>query len=351
MHTEYIEINEINFDETVNKASELIREGKLVVFPTETVYGLGADGLNGQAVRNVYAAKGRPLDNPVILHVSSIEMLDRLVVDRPEISDLLIEKFWPGPLTMIFKKSNIIPKEITAGLDTVAVRMPNRKFTLSLIKASDTPLAGPSANTSGKSSPTSGEHCRHDLDGKVDMIVSDGDTEVGLESTVIDLSVKNPMILRPGAVTFEMLRAYIPNLEIDSTILESSSDLIPKSPGQKYKHYAPDAEALLFTGGNEEIVRNMKEYIAKNRTKKIGVLSTTENVSEFDRENVLVLDMGSRDNLNEVAHRLFGSLREFDRIGVDLILCEGFEENEMGLAVMNRLKKACSNKIIKGENK
>lgn len=346
MMTEYIILNEENFDRTVEDAADLILSGKLVVFPTETVYGLGADGLKGQAVKDIFKAKGRPSDNPLILHVSSVEMLDRLIESRSELADILIDAFWPGPITFVFKKSDRIPDEVTAGLDTVAVRMPNRKFALSLIEAADTPIAAPSANTSGKSSPTTAMHSRYDLDGRVDMIVDDGETDVGLESTVLDLSEEVPMILRPGGITFEMLSEYIPNLKVDGNIVNQS--VVPKSPGQKYKHYAPNAEAVLFTGYNEEIVKNINDYIASHPDRKIGILATRENVDKYIGENLKVIDMGSQSELIEIAHNLFASLREFDDSDVDLILSEGFEEEGMGLAIMNRLKKACSNYIIKG---
>lgn len=343
MKTRILKIDENELENLID-AKELIQRGELVAFPTETVYGLGADGLNPEAVEKIFIAKGRPQDNPLILHVSDEAMLKKLVEKIPAEGKILMETFWPGPLTIILKKSKIVPDIITAGLNTVAIRMPKNEIALDIIKLSETPIAAPSANISGRPSPTDARTCFEDLKGKVELIVDGGNTIVGLESTVIDVTSEIPTILRPGAITYEMIKKVLPNVEIDKGILEKEE--IPKSPGQKYKHYAPKAEAFLVLGTLSEKVDKIKRFIEANDDKKIGVMATTELLKEIDASNLVVKDLGSINDLEKIASLIFRDLRDLDRLEVDLIICEGVKEEGLGLAIMNRLKKSTSNRFI-----
>lgn len=348
METRILKIDKEKIDyNLLEEAVNIIKEGRLVVFPTETVYGLGANGLDEKAAEKIFAAKGRPQDNPLILHVYSIDQIKDLVEDIPDIAKVCIEKFWPGPLTILFKKSNKVPEIITAGLDTVAIRMPENKIALELIRLSNTPIAAPSANISGRPSPTSAKHVIEDLSGKVDMIIDGGDTGIGLESTVLDLSGDIPMILRPGGVTEEDLRKIISNITIDSSIIKSDDTLVPKSPGQKYRHYAPKSEMILFSGEVARIVDIIiaytKEYLEAG--KKVGIMCTDETIDSY--KEGLIISLGSRENTETIAHNLFNTLRLFDESKVDIILAEGINLSDLGTAIMNRMMKASSGKIIK----
>ncbi len=348
METRIIKIDENNIDKSlIEEAAKIIREGGLVAFPTETVYGLGANGLYEKAVKKIFLAKGRPQDNPLILHVHSVEQVKDLVEEIPPVAKLCMDKFWPGPLTIIFKKSPKVPEMISAGLDTVAIRMPENKIALELIKEANTPIAAPSANISGKPSPTSADHVIEDMMGKVDMILDGGDTGIGLESTVLDLSTDIPMILRPGGVTKEDLSKFIPNITIDSSIIKEDEKKVPKSPGQKYRHYAPKAEMLLFSGQVDSIVDaiivNTEKYTKEG--KRVGIICTDET-KNFYKEG-LIISMGSRKNKETIARNLFNILRTFDHLEVDIILAEGVDLSNLGIAIMNRMMKAASGKIIK----
>lgn len=348
METRIIKIDENNIDKSlIEEAAKIIREGGLVAFPTETVYGLGANGLYEKAVKKIFLAKGRPQDNPLILHVHSVEQVKDLVEEIPPVAKLCMDKFWPGPLTIIFKKSPKVPEMISAGLDTVAIRMPENKIALELIKEANTPIAAPSANISGKPSPTSADHVIEDMMGKVDMILDGGDTGIGLESTVLDLSTDIPMILRPGGVTKEDLSKFIPNITIDFSIIKEDEKIVPKSPGQKYRHYAPKAEMLLFSGQVDSIVDaiivNTEKYTKEG--KRVGIICTDET-KNFYKEG-LIISMGSRKNKETIARNLFNILRTFDHLEVDIILAEGVDLSNLGIAIMNRMMKAASGKIIK----
>ena len=348
METKILKINPLNPEiDIIAEGAKYIRMGKLVAFPTETVYGLGANGLDEEAVKNIFTAKGRPQDNPLILHVSSIDEVKPLVKSIPKEAEILMKEFWPGPLTIIFERSSIVPDIITAGLDTVAIRMPNHPVALELIGASKVPIAAPSANTSGKPSPTLAEHVIEDLYGKIELVLDGGPTGVGLESTVLDLTGDIPTILRPGGITLEDIRHFIPNVELDLSIISSNEKIIPKSPGQKYRHYAPKAEMLVFTGEVENIVRVIKS-MAKEHVragKRVGIMATDETENKYTEG--VVISVGSRKRAGTIARNLFTTLRKFDEIGVDIILSEGVEMSHIGTAIMNRLKKASGGNIIK----
>ena len=347
MGTKISKIDKDNIDESlINEAAILIREGKIVAFPTETVYGLGANGLDTNAVEGLFKAKGRPQDNPLILHVSNLEQLRSLVTQIPEIALECMKRFWPGPLTMIFNKSEIVPYMITGGLETVAIRMPNNPIALKLIEESSLPIAGPSANLSGKPSPTNASHVIEDLDGKIDMIIDGGETGVGLESTVLDLSIGTPTILRPGGITYEDLKEIIPNVEQDLGTIKMSENIVPKSPGQKYKHYAPKADMTVYTGNIDNIVSKIKEQTKEliNKGYKVGIMATEETKNDYPDGFVLVV--GTRAKKETIATNLFKIIRLFDDNGVDVILAEGVEYDHIGMAIMNRMMKASGGKVI-----
>ena len=312
----------------------IIKDGGLVAFPTETVYGLGGDALNPESSKKIYAAKGRPSDNPLIVHIANLSDLDALTEEIPESAKKLADAFWPGPLTMILKKSASVPKETTGGLDTVAVRFPSHKVAQELIKAGGGYIAAPSANLSGKPSPTTGRDVLEDMDGRIDMILDDGESVIGLESTIIDMTEEPPVLLRPGAVTVEMIRECIPDL---STGQESrlEKEAHPRAPGMKYRHYAPQAPLILVD--SDQAIRDLCVQ-ATGEGKKVGVLTSREHASFYEAPCVRIL--GGEADEEEMAHNLFASLRAFDREGVDVIYSETFDEQGIGMALMNRLRKA-----------
>lgn len=343
MKTKLIEFNSNR--ENINLIKETIQSGELIAFPTETVYGLGADGLNEEAVKKIFQVKGRPQDNPLILHIENMEMLKELVEGDLSKAKDLIDKFWPGPLTLVLKKSKIVPEIITAGLDTVAIRMPNNEIALEIIKISNRPIAAPSANISGRPSPTDAKTCMEDLEGKIPLIIDGGNTLVGLESTVLDITGEIPTILRPGAITLEDIQGILPNVVVDKGILKSGEK--PKSPGQKYKHYAPKAEAYLISGSSdEEKESKIYEFLKKNKEKKVSLMVTSELYNKIDNLNLEIIDLGSRDNLEKIASEIFRSLRTLDKNCVDVILCEEITKEGIGLAIMNRLEKSTQNRHI-----
>ncbi|MGO1713165.1 MAG: L-threonylcarbamoyladenylate synthase, partial [Senegalia sp. (in: firmicutes)] len=290
---------------------------------------------------------GRPSDNPLIVHISDISELNNLVKNITNTAKIAMDKFWPGPLTLVMEKSDIIPNIITAGLDTVAIRMPDNMVARQIIRLAGLPIAAPSANTSGKPSPTNVEHVIEDLFSKVDMIIDGGKTIVGVESTVLDVTGDIPMILRPGDVTREDLLEVFNQVEEDISIMKDDKNIIPKSPGQKYKHYSPKANMKIITGDLENIVVRINELEKKYREKglKVGILATVETMDKYKEENLLVL--GSRKNPKEIAAKLFFLLRKFDKMNVDIILAEGIEEIGIGSAIMNRMKKAAGFDIEK----
>lgn len=339
--------------EKIKLAAYVIREGGLVAFPTETVYGLGADALNPEAVRKIYIAKMRPLDNPIIVHISRKEDVYKLAVEVPENAEKLMETFWPGPLTLVLKASEIVPKITTGGLDTVAIRMPKHKVALALISVAERPIAAPSANLAGRPSPTLAEHVIRDLYGRIDVILDAGPTNIGVESTVLDLTSNPPQILRPGGVTYEDLKRVLGEVKIHPAAIARSEVPVEhaRSPGMKHKHYAPKAEMIVVEGELASVIgkiRELSEHYAK-AGKKVGVLATDESVGSYHLG--VIKSMGSRRNLASVAKNLFRLLREFDDEGVDIILAEGVPQKGLGLAVMNRLRRAAGYNIIKVNQK
>lgn len=318
------------------RAGRIIRGGGLVAFPTETVYGLGANALDGAAVRRIFEAKGRPADNPLIVHVGETGDLDGVVERTGPVAEKLIARFWPGPLTLVLPKRPGIPREVTAGLDTVGVRMPAHPVALHLVRAAGVPIAAPSANASGRPSPTRAEHVLADLNGRVEVILDGGPAAVGLESTVLDLTGPQPVVLRPGGVTVEDLQEVL-QTEIPVSGEES---VIPRAPGMKYRHYAPRAELLLVTGPHaavrREILRLARELSARNR--RVVVLARKESAADYAGLDTVLC--GSRNDPAEVAAGLYSALRDCDAAGADVILAEGVESRGVGRAVMNRLRKA-----------
>ena len=346
MNTKIIKIDDNNEESVIREAGEILKDGGLVAFPTETVYGLGGDALKEDAARKIYSAKGRPSDNPLIVHIADIKALDELVSEIPDCAYKLADAFWPGPLTMIFKKKDIVPYGTTGGLDTVAIRMPSHPVAHKLIKDSGVYIAAPSANLSGRPSPTRAEHVIEDMDGRIDMIIDGGATEIGIESTIVDVTCEVPMILRPGYVTADMIKEVLGAVCFDETVLAHTTVKgKPKAPGMKYRHYAPKAELTIFEGENDKVVDKINE-LAKGYEYdglKVGILSSTENEHRYTHGEVVVV--GSRENEHEVAAHLFDVLRHFDHINVDVILSEGFSEDSFGQAVMNRLIKAAGHHI------
>lgn len=331
----------------IQTAARILQEGGLVAFPTETVYGLGGNGLNSSACEKIYIAKGRPSDNPLILHISELEELDAIVREISPAAKKLMDAFWPGPLTMVFPKADIVPLKATGGLDTVAVRFPSHPVARAIIGAAGVPIAAPSANSSGKPSPTRASHVEFDLNGKIDMIVDGGPAEWGLESTILDVSGDVPMILRPGAVTKEMMEAVIGRVEVDPAILtKPAADLRPKAPGMKYTHYSPKAEVVLIKGERQAVADEINRLVAADASegKKTGILATEETKALYRGE--IVLSLGSRERPEEIGSNLFKLLRKFDFLGVDKIYSEVFSEEGEGMAIMNRLNKAAGYQII-----
>lgn len=348
MDTKVSLINDIEKDmKYIEEAAGIIKQGGLVAFPTETVYGLGANGLNSEAVKKIFKAKGRPQDNPIILHVCDKD-IHEFVEKIPMIGDKIIDRFWPGPLTLILKKKEIVPETTSANLETIGIRMPSSEIALKLIEFSGSPIAAPSANISGRPSPTDVERCVEDLSGKVDYILGGEKSQVGVESTILDLSVDPPCILRPGGITLEMLREIDDRIYIDPAIMEKvKDDLKPKAPGMKYRHYAPKAIVKIISGNNEKTIEKIKKILQNNIDNglKVGIMTCDEHVDCYPA-NVDKISLGSINNMSDIAKNLFEALRSFDDKGVDIILSEAFEEKGLGIAIMNRLKKAASYDIL-----
>ena len=337
--------NYIN-DEELKEASAVIRSGGLVAFPTETVYGLGGDATNPEASRKIYAAKGRPSDNPLIVHIADFSQLRNIVAEVPQEAEKLAEAFWPGPLTMILRKNDVIPYETTGGLDTVAIRMPSHPVARAFLQDSGCMIAAPSANTSGRPSPTTAQHVWEDLHGKIEILLDGGPVGIGIESTIVDLSEERPMILRPGFITQEMLSAVLGDVGMDPGLASENSKRPPKAPGMRYRHYAPKADLTLVEGTMEEVISKINALTreAQAMGKSVGVLATEENKDRYVADHVIVI--GQRQDEAEIARHLFDVLRQFDDLQVDLIYSESFAAAGVGQAIMNRLLKAAGHKRI-----
>ncbi len=325
-------------EEIINVAAHLIRRGEVVIFPTETVYGIGADALNPSAVRRVFELKGRPPDNPLIVHISNKEQLRALTTHVSEKAKALVERFWPGPLTLVLPRSRRVPDVVTGGMDTVAVRMPDHPVALKLIERSGRPIAAPSANISGRPSPTLVEHVVDDFYGLVDCIIDGGPTDIGVESTVVDMSGETPVLLRPGGLPLETIKEVVGRVEVHPAVRGGTVDNA-RSPGMKYKHYSPNAMVLVVEGSGkrEKIERLVKEY--RDKGLKVGVMAR----ERYEADEVYLLG----EDVKEVAKNIFKALRYLDKRGVDVIIAEGVDERGLGLAVMNRLRKAAGYRIIR----
>lgn len=349
MKTEIIKLDINNIDaDKIRYAGSVIRSGGLVAFPTETVYGLGANAMDEYSISKIFEAKGRPSDNPLIVHISDKIEINKLVKYIPANASRLMDAFWPGPLTIVMDKSDAVPSLVTAGLNTVAVRMPSHPVALALIKESGCPIAAPSANTSGKPSPTIASHVIEDLSGRVDVIIDAGNAKVGLESTVIDTTVNPPMILRPGGITPDQLKQVLCNIEIDKALWgKDAKNYQPKSPGLKYTHYSPKADVIVIEGNLSRVVEKINELIGKYKMQglNVGVLATEQTKGYYN--NAEIISSGSRYNPETIASNLFRALREFDNRNVQLILAEAINDEGIGFAVMNRLNKAAGYNIIK----
>lgn len=329
----------------MEEAGELLKAGSLVAFPTETVYGLGANALDEKAAAKIYAAKGRPSDNPLIIHIADMESLPLITEEIPEEAVKLAEKFWPGPLTMVMKKSAAVPFGTTGGLNTVAVRMPSHPIALEMIRHGGGYIAAPSANTSGRPSPTLAAHVADDMDGIIPMILDGGAVGIGIESTIVDLTDDIPTILRPGFITKEMLEEVVGEVQIDKG-LEADAKVAPKAPGMKYRHYAPKAELIIVEGSSKVVIEKINALAKENEANGIctGIIGTEETVALYERG--IVKSMGTRTDELSISSQLYRILREFDESDAKVIYSESFEQGAMGSAIMNRLLKAAGHKIV-----
>ena len=342
------------------KAGRLLKEGQLVAFPTETVYGLGGDALDPMASEKIYSAKGRPSDNPLIVHIADLDALYKIASDVPEKALVLAKECWPGPLTMIFNKTDAVPYQTTGGLDTVAVRFPDHPVALALIREGGGYVAGPSANTSGRPSPTRAEHVYEDLNGRIPLILDAGEVRIGLESTIVDFTEEIPVILRPGYLNQTRLREILGEVKMDPGLVHPDDKRRPKAPGMRYRHYAPKAAMTVVRGEREKVVTAISGLTesALDAGRSVGLLLTEETAEDVreklgdseiagDRRLMPVITViGHRDSEDEIAHNLFAALRDFDAAGVDEIYSEAYETPRLGDAVMNRLLKAAGHKVI-----
>ncbi len=349
METKIIKIDRNNPDkELLQEAGKLLKQGALVAFPTETVYGLGGDGLQENAAARIYAAKGRPSDNPLILHIADMKALDVLAVDIPELAYRLAEKFWPGPLTMILKKSPAVPYATTGGLETVAIRMPSDEIAREIIRASGSYIAAPSANLSGRPSPTKAEHVIEDLSGRIEMIVDGGDSDIGLESSIIDLSGGVPLILRPGYITKEDFEQVVAEVEYDNAVLATKpqESIVAKAPGMKYRHYAPKGQITIVEGESFAVTSKINALVKEQEAKgvRVAVLCAEETKESYCCKHIYSL--GSLKSEKDISAHLFAVLRSFDTEQMEVIYSESFEKTRLAGAIMNRLRKAAGYQIL-----
>ncbi|MBD5503816.1 MAG: threonylcarbamoyl-AMP synthase [Lachnospiraceae bacterium] len=347
MNTKVIRIDEQHMDTAlIGEAGDIIKSGGLVAFPTETVYGLGGDALNPRSSEKIYSAKGRPSDNPLIVHIADMEKLNAIVRVVPENAWKLAQQFWPGPLTMIFYKSELVPRETTGGLGTVAVRMPVHPVARALIRAAGGYVAAPSANRSGRPSPTVAKYVIEDMDGRIEMVIDGGDVEIGLESTIIDLTSEKPTILRPGYITEQRLAQVLGEVEQDCTMMCADSGQAPKAPGMKYRHYAPKGELTIVDGEEGCVVEYINTQVLQNRkdNKKTGVIGTDTSIAQYQAD--VCRSVGNRNDEAEIARELYRVLREMDDENVEIIYAESFGTVGLGQAVMNRLLKAAGHRVV-----
>lgn len=337
MKTELIKVTQKNKKEIISKAADLIKKGEVVAFPTETVYGLGANAFNDKAIQKIFIAKGRPSDNPLIVHISDLKQLNELVEVVPKKAKLLMKKYWPGPLTIVMKKSLLVPLSVTAGLNTVAVRMPSNKIALELIKKSGFPLAAPSANSSTKPSPTMAKHVMDDLNGKIPLILDGGTCDIGVESTVIGLVGEKPILFRPGKVTLEDLKKVLGEIDSAKPALNSASvsSSAPSSPGMKYTHYAPKAKVFLFSTKKEllSLIKKESSVFAEKKCLLLGI-------NHFGLNGCKEITF---KDVKEYTKNVFSKFREADEQKYDIIFVQKVKEEKLGLALMNRLKKSSVN--------
>ena len=328
------------------EAATLLKAGGLVAFPTETVYGLGADATSEAAVAAIFAAKGRPSDNPLIVHLGYPSQLDGLILSLPSVGWKLIHHFWPGPLTLVAYSQNKVARSVTAGLPTVGVRMPSHPVALALLRTAAVPVAAPSANRSGRPSPTEADHVWTDLAGRIDGLLDAGPTGVGVESTVIDVTVSPPMLLRPGGVSVEAVQEVIGEIQLDPSLFKRDTQVRPRSPGMKYRHYAPGGEIWLIEGEGEQLVQRVQAAVNKARYngKRVGILTTDERLSAYEAD--WVISCGQRSDPASIAQGLYRALRRFDEVGAEVILAEVFPEEGILASVMNRLNKAAEGRLI-----
>ena len=328
------------------RGGEILKQGGLVAFPTETVYGLGGNALDPMASKKIYAAKGRPSDNPLIVHIADLNALTPIVKEVPEKAKILAEKFWPGPLTMIFEKSDLVPLETTGGLNSVAVRFPSDPIAAELILQAGGYVAAPSANTSGRPSPTTAQHVEEDLGDAIEMIIDGGPVGIGLESTIVDFTEDVPVVLRPGYISLEMLQEVLGDVRMDKGLIKPDSKVHPKAPGMKYRHYAPKADLAIVEGPTEEVINAINQFVKEDQANGLqaGIIATEETISRYPCGTVKCI--GSREAEETIAHNLAEVLREFDQCQVSKIYSEAFYTPKMGQAIMNRLLKAAGHKII-----
>lgn len=350
MQTEIRKVNpEVFEDKELDKACQILKEGGLVAFPTETVYGLGGDALSPEAAHKIYAAKGRPSDNPLIVHIADMQGLYDVAENISAKASALAEAFWPGPLTMIFQKKEKVPMSTTGGLQTVAVRMPSHPVAAALIQRSGVYIAAPSANTSGRPSPTKAEHVVEDLSGKIDMIIDGGQVGIGLESTIVDMTGEVPVILRPGYITKKMMEEVIGEVTVDPAVLavEPKKNIVAKAPGMKYRHYAPKGQMTIVEGASDQVIQRINALVKEKEAehKKVAVIATEESKEAYQCQEVY--SIGSRRSEGSIAAGLYDILRQMDHVGAEYIFAEGFSEDSMGQAIMNRMLKAAGYHRIK----